>query len=132
MNPHKNKPKVFVQPTHIFREDILVCVGASFEDVKKFVKGEVLKSIERYKGLFQEVLDGKQLGYAVEANGWLYLILPKFKDTWSYWEILIHELHHIVFYMSKKKTFDDEMEAMAYLQEWLFREIRRKLQGIKK
>ena len=128
----KRVKKIFVQSTHIYRNDILVCVDATWEDVTKFAKPELIKKIEPYKNLFNEVLLGKQMGYAVNCDGWLFLILPKFKDNWDYWEVLIHELHHIVFYLSETKMLEKEMEAQAYLFEWLFRQIRRKLQGVEK
>jgi hypothetical protein len=48
------------------------------------------------------------------------------------WEVLMHELHHYVNFLSRHVGLEVEIEAQASLQEYLFRSIRRKLQGIDK
>lgn len=57
----------------------------------------------------------------------IVLLLDKLNNDWTYWETLIHELNHIVLYLADQKKFADEMECQAYLQEYLFREIRHKI-----
>ena len=90
--------------------------------------------MENNKELFDGVLAGRQLGYSVHNKDKVYLvlILQKLRDDWVYWETLIHELSHIVDWIVDMKMLDGETEARAYLHEWLFREVRRKLQGIDK
>ena len=60
------------------------------------------------------------------------LLLRPYQDAWEYWETLMHEIQHIVQYLAKCKGMNDEPEAQAYLFEFLFRSIRRKLQGTDK
>ena len=63
-------------------------------------------------------------------DGKFLLLLRKVRDDWDYWEILLHETHHITWYLAEGKMFQKEMEAQAYLQEYLFHAIRRKIMGI--
>ena len=60
------------------------------------------------------------------------LLLRPYQDAWEYWETLMDEIQHIVQYLAKCKGMNDEPEAQAYLFEFLFRSIRRKLQGTDK
>ena len=72
--------------------------------------------------------DPKNLGFALtndEQN--LVLILKKPKDVWEYLECLVHEVSHIVDWIVEYASLEGETEARAYLTEWLFRNIRRKL-----
>lgn len=55
--------------------------------------------------------------------------LHQFEDDWDFWETLIHELHHAVEHTANVLNFEGEQEAKAYLQQDLFRRIRRKIQA---
>ncbi len=127
------KSKVFVQPVHPYRKEILVIVGSTFADVKKVLgkKDPIYDYLEK-SPLFDDVKSGKNTGIAIHGpNSEMVLILPEYKDNWAYWENLIHELSHIVDYVQVDCLLTNEVEATAYLHEWLFRRIRQKIQGIK-
>jgi len=132
------KPIIFIQPAHPYRHDLFVCAGANLKQFQKFLRDNVkglgnksakklIKDIGTQDEIFEKVLDGKQLGYALNYDRWLVLILPLPKDNWTYYESLLHELSHILDWIVEMKMLEGEGEARAYLHEWLFREIRRKL-----
>ena len=138
----KKQSIIFSQDIPPYRHEMLVCVGASVGDVKKWLKrfgkkkvqADYLKWLSGNEQLFNNILEGKNLGYATAelSKQYLILILPACKDEWAYWESLIHELSHILDWICDWKMLNGETEARAYLHEWLFREIRRELQGVKR
>ena len=85
--------------------------------VKNWAKDIKVPSDNRGGGLF----------YGVESNKPLILFLPHLnkKEPWSFYEVLIHELNHFIHYAGKYYGFEEEVEFKAYLQESMFREIRR-------
>ena len=117
---------------------MIVCVGVEVKDLKDWIKKEATKESKadllKWAGensdFFDRVSEGKQLGYAIchSEKNYLIMILQKYKDDWSYWECLVHELSHILDWIVEWKMLQGESEARAYLHEWLFREIRRKIQ----
>jgi hypothetical protein len=130
------KKGCFFVPAHPYRHDIYVCVNSTCEDaVRKIDSGEkeYIEFLKYHKKRFDLVLSEKQKAYAIQKqdSGDTMIILGEPTDDWEYWEVLMHEIHHIVFYLTESKNLDGEMEAQAYLQEYLFRVIRRKLCGIK-
>ena len=139
----KNKPFVFSQKIDPFRKEILVSVGAETKDILSYVNKYYIKQarkdfpviLEYYKDLFEKIKKGKG-GYALHFhndksnNRYLILLLRPYEDIWDYWEILIHELSHILDWVVEDCMIEKETEARAYLHEFLFRSIRRKLQGL--
>ena len=134
------KELIFVQDTGVYNDEILVVAGITD-------KTKVLSFLKRYKAdkKFSEWIaqdfdiwiegikkeNKASFCFNKDANG-IVLILCSPKDTWDYWETLMHEVHHAVFNLSVRKSLIEEMEAQAYLMEYLFRSIRRKLQGVDK
>ena len=62
------------------------------------------------------------------CDGRYVMWFPSYEDTWKFWECLLHETNHVVFSLARDKNMQDETEAQAYLHEYLFKHIRRKLQ----
>ena len=127
--------KMFVQPIHPYRHELLVCAGMSMKEVvKKVDDKECADWIRKGEYMFQNIESKKQAGYTAfhQDKGYIMVLLQPVNDKWEYWECLIHELSHVVDDISSMKMLQEEGEARAYLQEWLFREIRRKLTGIEK
>jgi|TARA_R100001530_G_scaffold130036_1_gene100698 hypothetical protein len=129
------KPILFIQGSGIFINEILVCVGAEKKDIIAFVKKKKLnKDLIKWVSDDEKIWDFRANFPSFFAfnhkNGHSILFLEPFKDDWAYWEMLIHEIAHIVHTLAIQKAFTEEEEAKAYLSEYLFRSIRRILQKL--
>lgn len=124
----KKKPIVFIQSCPPYSHTVLICSGVtSSKQIEKVTSTEkVLKWVKDNGQIFADVLNGKTEAMSVNHDKFLILILKPYKNKWIFWDTLVHELNHIVFWLSEMKMLEKEMEAQAYLQEYLFREIRRK------
>lgn len=133
----KKKEIIFTQKYGTYPDQLLVLIG--IEDKKKIfaylkkIKAKVdfskwvLEDFDNWKESIKE----KNMGLfcwngIVEGT---VLVLRPYEDTWEYWECLMHEIHHVVQHLAKTKGMYEELEAQAYLFVFLFRAIRRKLQG---
>jgi len=128
------KPIIFIQNCGIYNNDIVVSSGADKKQIiawlkkQKNVAKDAIKWIEKEtEGLERYKINE---GTVLYDSGRFLLLLKPYDDNWEYWEVLIHELHHIVFDIAEIKSFEKETEAQAYLQAYLFNKIRRKLQGL--
>ncbi len=141
---HKKRAKIkkrsdkqgWVQKTHQWRKDIFVCTGYSAKEIIKAIKQQKAKHwmveyVEKEEKTWQGIIDEGCAFVAREPthNAFVMRLRP-FQDSWEFWETLIHELAHLVDGMAEGQKFEKETEARAYLQEYLFHEIRRKLQGV--
>ena len=130
----KTKKMIFLQDCGIFSNQVVVSVGGKKEDALKFVKDKKnfiqKECIEWVESL--EIWDLLEFNEAVVAyqKGRIFLLLKDKKNDWDYWETLVHELYHIVEHIAEEKKFQQEQEAKAYLQGYLFQQIRRKIMGI--
>lgn len=126
----------WLQSTHQYRKDIFVSTGLSAKEmvreIKKFKpKKYILDFIEKRESEWKEIIE-KNCAFVTmeESHGVLFIRLREYQDSWEFWETLIHELSHLLDFMAGQQKWETETEARAYLQEYLFHEIRRKLQGI--
>ena len=119
---------VFVQDCPPYSHNVLVCSGVtSSKQIEKVISTKkVLKWVKENGQVFADVLNNKKEALAINHDKFLILILKPYKNDWKFWDTLVHELNHIVFWLSEMKMLQTEMEAQAYLCEYLFREIRRK------
>lgn len=86
---------------------------------------------ESHEKTWQDLIDaGCAFVSREETHHAFVLRLRPFQDSWQWWETLIHELNHLVDGMAEAQAFEKEWEAKAYLQEYLFHEIRRKCMGL--
>ncbi len=134
------KKTIFVQSYGTYTNEILVIVGIKdkkkvFQYLKKIkAKVDFSKWVLTDFDDWKESVGGKHKGlfcWNEKVNG-AVLVLRETDDSWEYWEVLMHECHHIVQHLAKTKGMYDEAEAQAYLFEFLFHSLRRKLQGIDK
>lgn len=133
----KKKTKIFTQDCGTYSDQILVICGATKKETHAY-----LKNVKANKDFSEWVLnDFSEWENRTKAqNSALFcwnekvegcvLFLRPLKDCWEYWETLMHECHHATLHLAKKKMFQDEMENQAYLFEYLFRSIRRKICGL--
>ena len=122
------KVRVFIQDCPPYNHTVLVCSGVtSSKQIEKVITTKkVLKWVKENGQVFADVLNNKKEALAINYDKFLILILKPYKNDWKFWDTLLHELNHIVFCLSEMKMLQTEMEAQAYLHEYLFREIRRK------
>lgn len=117
-----------------YKHDTLVCIGVTAKEALAKVRHQSKDYIDfiRDKGyLFDDILNEVKTGYAIKngKTGHSILIIGTPRDDWEYWEMLLHETHHIVQFITDLKMLEGEIEAQAYLHEYLFRTIRRKICG---
>ncbi len=132
---HKKKPFAFTQDFGTYNHEMPVFVGMTKAEATKWCKSK--KFVPKFMAFLEdcpEFIDDrkglKQLGCLYLGSGYYALWLSPYEDTWAYWEVLIHELTHFIDEFSKDKHMEGETEARAYLLEFMFRSIRRKLQGL--
>lgn len=131
------KPKIFTQGMGTYADQLLVICGASKKEVFSFLKkGKASVKFSEWVlndfSHWEESIKNRVKGlfcFNDEIQGAVLFIGPV-DDDWGYWQILMHEIHHVVFKISHQKAFVDEIEAQAYLFEFLFKEIRRKMMGL--
>ena len=113
----------------IFLNNILVSVGNEHKDIYKYIKrvnsGWFLKAFKEDEELFNKCKNNN-LAFILlskEYKGIIILHLNEYKDNFESIKTLCHEIHHIVWEVSKMKGFTEEYEAKAYLFEDLLDKI---------
>lgn len=127
-----HKKNIFIQDYGIFYNEFVVCTGISAEELKKYAKAEKLN-----KNFFKCIFDDgeyqkpeKLMAYTysnAESNIVYLVSFPDFEDTWDFWNHVLHEVVHVVQANERRSGLFKEDEARAYLTEYLFTNIRRKL-----
>lgn len=126
------KKNIFIQDSGIFYNEFVVCTGISAEELKKYAEKEKFN-----KNFFKFIFDDgeyqkpeKLMAYTysnAESNIVYLVSFPDFEDTWNFWNHVLHEVVHVVQANERKHGLFKEDEARAYLTEYLFTNIRRKL-----
>ena len=123
----------FIQHWGTYNIETLVSVGTNYNEVL-----DCIKRLKFKKENIQAIKEDKEVPSFIERKPACFLGMPSgnilhfkgFKDEWYFYEWLIHELFHAVYIeLGKNSSMIKEEEAMAYQIEFLFREIRRKLQN---
>lgn len=135
----KNKrpeKQYFVQSTGQWKNDVFVCTGFDAKEILRAAKRinsqeYIIKWIENKSEDWNSFIESN-CAFATKHpdRGTIILRLRTYEDTWDFWETLIHEISHAVDMMAEHRGFSNEGEAKAYLAEFVFHEIRRKLQGV--
>ena len=104
--------------------EILFCCCDDFQDVKDYVKKTKIEKAWKDEVLNENgEFDG--IVFSDDNTKRPYLIyIKQRKHDWYFWEVLLHETNHLVFYLSKFAGFVDEPEFQATLHEKLFRDFR--------
>jgi len=136
-------PKIFIQQCGSYTNEVLVICGATKSETLKFLRKNkakfeiakwVLGDFDKWKERVSGVGGGLYCFNDVHHGHVLFLhkVDAKGNGSWIFWEAVMHEIHHLVLHISKLKSFQDEWENQAYLFDYLFRNIRRKIQGVDK
>lgn len=132
------KIQQFIISADPYKRDIFVVTGLkSIEELRNAGKKEKLDNtfftfIDENKDEITKAYEDNCTFLVKDKCMRAVVSLKKFEDTWSFYETLIHELHHYIFALSDFIGMERDMEPQAYLIEELFRKIRRKLQGYDK
>lgn len=133
------KKKLFFLNVPIYEREICVIVGMTHE--------EVIASAKKQKCTksFMKALDDDQvkefcesicekdgvLGAAYRINDQkFFLFVRPHSNDWEYLDILNHECFHLTQFMGHRLKLWDDVEAPAYLHQWLFKKLRRTLAGL--
>lgn len=127
------KKQAWIQCTGQWRTHIFISTGFSGKDIVRFAQRKFIKdgakAIASKEKEFQEMINQDCAFTHCFPNGTIVLRLREYEDTWVFWQTLVHELSHTVDFISEHLGFQKEQEARAYLDEFLFKQIRKKLQG---
>lgn len=135
------KKAIFVQKYGTYTNEMVVIAGVTdkkevFRYLKKIkAKPKFSKWLLENFDDWTDCLKNKNKGlfcYNDIIGEGTVLLLRSPDDSWEYWEVLMHEIHHTVQHLAKTKMMFEEVEAQAYLFEFLFHSIRRKLRGVDK
>lgn len=129
------KKKVFIQDCGIFLDEFVVSAGLTKDELKQYAKKEKLGK-EFMKVVFEDCdyIEEKNSKcahtyFSTDTNAVSLLSLSAVEDSWDYWSSVLHEVVHVVQRTEVRKGLQKEDEARAYLTEYLFNNIRRKLVG---
>jgi len=127
-----HKKNIFIQDSGIFYNEFVVCTGISAEELKKYAEKEKFN-----KNFFKFIFDDGEYQkpeklmahtyFNTESNVVYLVSFPDFEDTLDFWNHVLHEVVHVVQANERKHGLCKEDEARAYLTEYLFTNIRRKL-----
>jgi len=127
--------KIFVYTIEVFGLQILVAVGATAEQIKKWAdkNSKELKEIYKIKENFEnteqaiEKNSGFVQVFTKDNIQFYFLWLQEYKNTWCRLDVLNHEVVHLRQFIFDNKKIINEVEFEAYFQESMFREIRKRL-----
>lgn len=126
----KQKPIIFIQDHGTYTNETVCCFGGTKKDILAYLK-RIKSTKDAYQWILSDFDDEKpsEQGFVLSnSHGHTLLWMFPYKNYWKFWEILIHELSHLVdVVLSDQKKMMQETEARAYQIEFLFRSIRRKL-----
>lgn len=131
----------FIQEWGPYKSETVIAVGLSDAETAAWMRKEKLfKSfIEAFE---KAVVEDDPTGELTQAYFWKdpgtggsVLVIRKAERvpgndeiTWEFYDNLLHELHHATYFiLGVGRNMRTEYEALAYMTEWLFREIRRKV-----
>jgi hypothetical protein len=122
--------KIFVYDSAIFEVDVLICVGSSCQDIKKWVLKNAVKEL---KDFFQknDISDNQQgtLHRISLSKNYYILYLKEFNFTWDDFGLLLHEIVHLKQYLFMDRGIKKELELEfeAYFIQNTFLRIRKQL-----
>ncbi len=74
-----------------------------------------------------EDCDGFVISHEKTEKPAIIFVRNRKRKGWYFYEVLLHETNHLVYFLSKYYGFDQETEYQATLHEGLFRNFRRLL-----
>lgn len=128
----KQKPFIFLLNGGTYDDLTLVSIGATQEEIQAFAKKN---KIDKVYAEWVSTADPNKTTlsgnfvYGNKERGWTYLQLKEYEDLWWFWEMLMHELSHLVDQvLISFRRMENETEARAYQLEYYFHTLRKALQ----
>lgn len=131
------KKQVFILTAIPYDQDIVVAINADMHDVRKFLKDlKELAADKNVEYIDKELkdymkLEGNTQGRMFSHFPFGFAVLLKHKESWVETAGLVsHECLHLTHYILKRAglTLSEESEeAYTYLQEYLLKEILKKM-----
>lgn len=121
--------KVVFFNVQIFGFDVMVIVGAeNKKDIFTVFRKMRIDAKTTKRWLEDENLDDlfkQSAGSLVNDDDFaLIYVFKDWEDTWLHYEILVHEISHMMDSISKFKNLGHDLEGRAYLSEYLFKTLR--------
>lgn len=108
-----------------YTNETLVIVGTDYDETIHLLHR---LGARQFAGVKKEMFTAGHRGCVLHTEGATLLWFPEWKNNWEHIDVLVHEISHLIFFvMMQGKGMEDESEAMAYQQEYLFKKIRQNL-----
>lgn len=109
-----------------YREQLLVVVGHGRKRALQYLRD--LEADKRFVTMVgDDMADPPPNAHAfVSVRGGVpgtLMVMPELTSLRDWERTLVHEIHHVVFFLAKKLGMTEEYEAQGHLMEWLFAEI---------
>jgi len=121
---------IFVVEMAPYKEQLLVVIGRGRKRVLQYLRD--LEADKRFVTMVGEDMESPppraQAFVSVrEGVPGTLMVMPERGYDGDWEKTLVHELHHVVFFLAQKLGMTEEYEAQAHLMEWLFAEVMRRL-----
>ncbi len=127
-NMRPMKDKFFLHEIRPLSNYLIVACLKDNKDIYKHLNKKTNKHISEWlKKKTDDVKLPEGSGVYHKDDKPLVLFIKNTKRDWNFFETLMHEINHVIFYHGKYCGFQDECEFNAYISENLFRELRQKL-----
>ena len=131
----KKKSKHFITACGTYPNQILISVGGTYKEMVDYLVKEKIDitDFQEFKEHIENFTGKGDKGFEMmNEKGQILLYLKEFKDNWETYEVLLHEVCHIVQDLFDQRGMVGEKEAFAYELEYLFRNIRKLLNHLNK
>lgn len=130
-----SKVRSFIQDWGTYSNQTLVVVGMNHKQIiakmkQMHLNKEIIQEFDK-SGKDKddiELIKGANAFCWLDEHGRSVLSFVKWDGSWVDYDTLVHETYHLVYsILHKHKNMKKEEEACAYQMEYLFRNIRKKL-----
>jgi 3-methyladenine DNA glycosylase AlkD len=123
---------IFIYRNDIFNEELLICVGVTAEEIKRWSErnSKILKKIYKDGEILKATKDNIESStgfvqfFIMDGFKYYILWLKNYNNNWEWIDVLNHEVVHYRQELFKERGISDEREFEAYLHESIFRELR--------
>jgi len=120
--------RLFIINCGTYPNEVLVAIDSNYNEIVSFLKKKKLslEGFEKNKKIIEKNC-AYQGSVMMFKNGYLLLQIKKYRNSWDWYEVLIHEVCHVTQYIFENREIKDD-EAFAYQLEYLFKTVRMRVQ----